>query len=152
MKHGTNGRARRYTRLFRTPVRSAVQMVGNIARHAVAVAHRMRKVKENAVKSQRHHQRTLDAIIGKVAVCQEPGSTVDYKRDRSTILGKNAEGVVDRVLLTTNKDGKRSVTVRVAQTRWPELGDKVRCRGGGARRRATRSPYQPARLPHKPQL
>ena len=71
-----------------------------------------------------------DAIIGKVVVTQDPETDVPRKRDRSKILGKNAGGVVDRVMLTTNANGKPSVVVRIAQTRFPEVGDKFSSRHG----------------------
>ena len=61
-----------------------------------------------------------DAIIGKVVVTQDP-ETDAAKRDRSKIRA-NASGVVDRAMLTTNANGKPSVVVRIAQTRFPRWG------------------------------
>lgn len=71
-----------------------------------------------------------DVIIGKVATCHDECSDAPSTRDRSTVVGRHGDGIVDRVLLTTNRDGKRMVTVRVAQIRRPEIGDKFSSRHG----------------------
>ena len=73
-----------------------------------------------------------DVVIGKTVSVQDPdcGPDVIRKRDRSTVLSKNSHGYVDKVMIRQNRDGKPAVTVRIAQTRWPEIGDKFSSRHG----------------------
>ena len=46
------------------------------------------------------------------------------------MLKKNERGIVDSVVLTTNKDGKAAVIVRLRCTKRPEIGDKFSSRHG----------------------
>ncbi|WCJ25132.1 DNA-directed RNA polymerase II subunit RPB2 [Euphorbia peplus] len=47
------------------------------------------------------------------------------RRDHIISLRPNETGVVDKVLLTTNSDGLRLVTVRVRSVCIPQIGDKL---------------------------
>ena len=72
-----------------------------------------------------------DVVIGKTVSVQDPDcGPMSSQRDRSTVLSKNSHGYVDKVMIRQNRDGKPAVTVRVAQTRWPEIGDKFSSRHG----------------------
>ena len=92
-----------------------------------------------------------DVIIGKTVMTQEYGESGEQvlkKRDRSTVLKKNEKGWVDRVMYSTNKEGKPAVTVRLRMTRHPEIGDKV---GGAVLRAASPPPlsFPPLPLPSR---
>jgi DNA-directed RNA polymerase II subunit RPB2 len=52
------------------------------------------------------------------------------KRDLSLCMRRNEQGIVDRVLLTTNRLGDRYAKVRVRNIRIPQIGDKFSSRHG----------------------
>ena len=60
-----------------------------------------------------------------------PGSRPTFtKRDRSTLYEGREPVVVDKVMLTTNRDGMRSTKVRLRTIRVPQVADKVSSRHG----------------------
>ena len=69
-----------------------------------------------------------DIIIGKTAQIplmeaeMGPRAKRTTKKDRSTDLRSSESGIVDRVMLTTNRDGYRFVKVRVRSIRIPQIG------------------------------
>ena len=77
-----------------------------------------------------------DIIIGKTAPiaqdAEELGqrTKLHVKRDVSTPLRTTENGIVDRVLLTTNAEGLRFVKVRMRTTKIPQIGDKFASRHG----------------------
>ena len=77
-----------------------------------------------------------DIIIGKTAPLapdsDELGqkTKMHYKRDVSTPLRTTENGIVDKVLLTTNAEGLRFVKVRMRTTKVPQIGDKFASRHG----------------------
>ena len=77
-----------------------------------------------------------DIIIGKTAPLapdsEELGqkTKMHYKRDVSTPLRTTENGIVDKVLLTTNAEGLRFVKVRMRTTKIPQIGDKFASRHG----------------------
>lgn len=63
-----------------------------------------------------------DVLIGKISPC------VDEKfpeKDHSTVNKSTENGIVDRVVLTTNDEGFRTIKVRVRSVRIPTIGDKA---------------------------
>ena len=52
------------------------------------------------------------------------------KRDVSTAMRPNEEGVIDKVLVTTNSDGYKYCKVKIRSTRTPVVGDKLASRHG----------------------
>ena len=77
-----------------------------------------------------------DIIIGKTAqvqkVEQEMGDRAHQtdKKDRSIELRSSESGIIDRVMLTSNKEGFRLVKIRVRSIRIPQIGDKFSSRHG----------------------
>ena len=77
-----------------------------------------------------------DIIIGKTAPIapdtEELGqrTKLHTKRDASTPLRSTENGIVDRVLLTTNQEGLKFVKVRMRTTKVPQIGDKFASRHG----------------------
>jgi DNA-directed RNA polymerase II subunit RPB2 len=77
-----------------------------------------------------------DIIIGKTAPiapnAEELGqrTKLHIKRDTSTPLRSTENGIVDKVLLTTNAEGLRFVKVRMRTTKIPQIGDKFASRHG----------------------
>jgi DNA-directed RNA polymerase II subunit RPB2 len=65
-----------------------------------------------------------DVIIGKTT----PISNSRY--DNSTKIRHNENGVVDKVLVSTDSNGQKFTTVRVRSERIPEVGDKFASRAG----------------------
>ena len=69
-----------------------------------------------------------DVIIGKTMEIIEidaTGRQKKVKRDKSRVIQKGEEGVVDKVLFTTTKDGLHMIQVKVRQRRMVEIGDKL---------------------------
>ena len=77
-----------------------------------------------------------DVIIGKTAPIQPDAeelgqrTKLHIKRDASTPLRTTENGIVDKVLLTTNSEGLRFVKVRMRTTKIPQIGDKFASRHG----------------------
>ena len=72
-----------------------------------------------------------DILIGRVLyTSDDSGNRV--RRDRSIILTceDSEQFIVDRIIITTNRDGFRQVRVRVRSMRIPQLGDKISDRHG----------------------
>lgn len=74
------------------------------------------------------------AIIGKTMSTPKfhAGKGITVKRDRSVVFQteEDSESRVDRVMLTTNREGMTSQRVRVRTTRIPTVGDKFSSRHG----------------------
>ncbi|KAI9682157.1 MAG: DNA-dependent RNA polymerase II [Caeruleum heppii] len=77
-----------------------------------------------------------DVIIGKTAPiapdAEELGqrTKLHVKRDVSTPLRSTENGIVDRVVVTTNAEGLKFVKVRMRTTKIPQIGDKFASRHG----------------------
>mmetsp|Transcript_20120 Transcript_20120/g.36498 ORF Transcript_20120/g.36498 Transcript_20120/m.36498 type:complete len:1233 (-) Transcript_20120:626-4324(-) len=73
-----------------------------------------------------------DILIGKTApVDSTPGMPSRYtKRDCSTSMKANENGIVDNVLISTTKEGYRFTKVRIRNVRIPQVGDKFASRHG----------------------
>lgn len=76
-----------------------------------------------------------DVIIGKTATLpklpEEAGMVRRAtKKDCSKVVRRHEAGIVDRVLLTTNRDGMRYTKTRVRGVRIPQVGDKFSSRHG----------------------
>jgi len=78
-----------------------------------------------------------DILIGKTVTLPLPPPGVAATRptridrkDTSTSMRAHETGVVDRVMLSTNKEGQRMVKVRVRSVRFPQVGDKFASRHG----------------------
>ncbi|KAF9106536.1 DNA-dependent RNA polymerase II [Mortierella sp. GBA35] len=76
-----------------------------------------------------------DVIIGKTTPLQEGVTmmgqrTTQTKLDVSTPLRMTETGIVDQVLLSTNKDGFKFAKVRIRSSRAPQMGDKFASRHG----------------------
>ena len=74
------------------------------------------------------------AIIGKTMSTPKfhAGKGITVKRDRSVVFQteEDAESRVDRVMLTSNREGMTSQRVRIRTTRVPTVGDKFSSRHG----------------------
>lgn len=78
-----------------------------------------------------------DIIIGKTSTVTTYGGD-DFetqaarytKKDASVALRSTENGIVDQVMITTNKDGNELVNVRVRSIRTPQIGDKFSSRHG----------------------
>jgi len=76
-----------------------------------------------------------DILIGKTAPMDgsgAPGSAPSRytKRDCSTSMKANENGIVDNVLISTTKEGYRFTKVRIRNVRIPNVGDKFASRHG----------------------
>ena len=73
-----------------------------------------------------------DVLIGKTApVDQQPNMPTRYtKRDCSTSMKANENGIVDNVMVSTTKEGYRFTKVRIRNVRIPQVGDKFASRHG----------------------
>jgi DNA-directed RNA polymerase II subunit RPB2 len=89
------------------------------------------KVDCNGLPIEQTYVRNGDVLIGRVLyTTDDSGNRV--RRDRSIILTceDSEDYLVDRVMLTTNRDGFRQVRVRVRSMRVPQVGDKISDRHG----------------------
>jgi len=64
-----------------------------------------------------------DALIGKIRVSSSTGKIEDV----SSYVEVKQEGVIDRVLVSTNAENNRVVKVKIRQVRKPVMGDKFAC-------------------------
>jgi DNA-directed RNA polymerase II subunit RPB2 len=76
-----------------------------------------------------------DIIIGKTSPITGESTEIGRKkihakRDISMALRSTESGIVDRVLVSTNADGRRFGKVRVRTTKIPQIGDKFASRHG----------------------
>ena len=76
-----------------------------------------------------------DVIVGKVAHTQEmqaDGTIKDVRRDKSVIMCcEDSEiFIIDKVMVSTTKEGMRTVRIRARTTRKPQEGDKLSSRHG----------------------
>ncbi|KAF2758664.1 beta and beta-prime subunits of DNA dependent RNA-polymerase [Pseudovirgaria hyperparasitica] len=77
-----------------------------------------------------------DIIIGKTAPiapdAEELGqrTKLHVKRDVSTPLRSTENGIVDKVMVTTNSEGNKFIKVRTRTTKVPQIGDKFASRHG----------------------
>jgi DNA-directed RNA polymerase beta subunit len=70
-----------------------------------------------------------DVVIGKYVskiIKKDKNSEKEYV-DISVIIKSNEEGIVDRVITTTNSDGYKLIKIVIRRTRVPEVGDKLAC-------------------------
>jgi len=65
-----------------------------------------------------------DVIIGKTTPFE------NSRIDNSTKVRHNENGVIDKILVSTNAEGQKFTTVRVRSERIPEVGDKFASRSG----------------------
>ena len=82
---------------------------------------------------------STDAIIGKTSPLPDvtdentkapQGRAWRRKKDASTFHKKGESGIVDRVMITTNEEGRKFCKVRVRNIRIPHIGDKFSSRHG----------------------
>jgi DNA-directed RNA polymerase II subunit RPB2 len=73
-----------------------------------------------------------DVLIGKTAPIEvSPGMPSRFtKRDCSTSMKPNENGIVDQVMVSTTKEGYRFTKVRIRNVRIPQVGDKFASRHG----------------------
>ena len=76
-----------------------------------------------------------DVIVGKVSRTQEmqaDGNVIEKRRDKSVIMccEDSETFIVDRVMVSTTKEGLRTVRVRLRSMRVPQEGDKLSSRHG----------------------
>lgn len=75
-----------------------------------------------------------DVLIGKTVPCPVLGPdgvvTTVSRRDDSVCMRSNESGIVDTVMLTTDKDGNKFAKVKVRNLRVPQIGDKFASRHG----------------------
>lgn len=83
------------------------------------------KLDDRGVARVGSHVDTNDVIIGKVT--QSKGKTVSF-RDTSTTVKPSDAGVVDKVFVSSNAEGFKTVKVRVEAARQPVIGDKFAAR------------------------
>lgn len=75
-----------------------------------------------------------DVLIGKTVPAQvlgPDGSSMNFiRRDASLCMRRNEQGYVDKVMLTTDKEGNKYCKVRIRNLRIPQIGDKFASRHG----------------------
>ncbi len=89
------------------------------------------KIDHNGLLSEGIYVHNGDVLIGRVLyTTDDSGNRV--RRDRSIIMTcEDSENyIVDRVMITTNRDGFRQVRVRLRSMRIPQVGDKISDRHG----------------------
>lgn len=89
------------------------------------------KLDEDGIVPVGEHVRAGDVIIGKTSSTEIPDGTRDVQvRCRSIVLQSAGEFIVDKVMMTTNKDGNTACTVRLRDVRVPMVADKLSSRHG----------------------
>lgn len=89
------------------------------------------KIDNNGLLCEGTYVHNGDVLIGRVLyTTDDSGNRV--RRDRSIIMTcEDSENyIVDRVMITTNRDGFRQVRVRLRSMRVPQVGDKISDRHG----------------------
>jgi DNA-directed RNA polymerase II subunit RPB2 len=81
-------------------------------------------IDENGIARLGASVRDGDCIIGKIRKNIQTGKI----ENASTFVGVGQEGIVDRVLVSTNPEGMRVVKVKLRQIRKPVMGDKFASR------------------------
>jgi DNA-directed RNA polymerase II subunit RPB2 len=76
-----------------------------------------------------------DVIIGKTVTVPDmsalTGQPPRHSKRSTSVKARSTEaGIVDRVLLSTNRDGQRFAKVRMRNIRYPQIGDKFASRHG----------------------
>ena len=78
-----------------------------------------------------------DILIGKTSSLPEPTGMAataslrrQTKRDCSKAMRPQEKGIVDKVMLSTDKDGQKIVKMRVRTIKTPQIGDKFASRHG----------------------
>ena len=71
-----------------------------------------------------------DIVIGKISTLSSVNETGKSKKDYSTSVRHNENGIVDQVLITTNEHGQKMTKTKMRATRIPEIGDKYSSRHG----------------------
>ena len=87
---------------------------------------RYEAIDENGIPRLGSFVKDGDCLIGKV----RKNSTTGKWENASSFVDVRQEGVVDRVLISTNQEGNRVVKVKIRQVRKPILGDKFSSRYG----------------------
>ena len=87
-----------------------------------------RRVKPKLFGSQRYPKNTIDGIDG---IDQQSEPDIEYQESNLVYKAPTGgDGVVDKVLITSNQDETIIIKVLIRQTRIPELGDKFSSRHG----------------------
>jgi DNA-directed RNA polymerase II subunit RPB2 len=89
------------------------------------------KLDYNGLLEEGTYVKNNDILIGRVLyTTDDSGNRV--RRDRSIIMTceDTEQYIVDRIIITTNRDGFRQVRVRVRSMRVPQVGDKISDRHG----------------------
>ena len=81
-------------------------------------------IDENGIALLGSFVREGDCIIGKIRRNIETGRV----ENASTYVGVGLEGIVDKILVSTNPEGMRVVKVKIRQIRKPMMGDKYASR------------------------
>jgi DNA-directed RNA polymerase II subunit RPB2 len=71
-----------------------------------------------------------DIVIGKTSTLPNSNDTGRTKKDYSTSIRHNENGIIDQVILTVNEQGQKMSKSKVRSTRIPEIGDKFSSRHG----------------------
>jgi len=89
------------------------------------------KLDEDGIVSKGSIINGNDAIIGKTltSVSANDPNTIT-KKDSSMITKHTEDGVVDKVMLTTNENGCKLVKIQIRKTKIPAIGDKFSARHG----------------------
>lgn len=70
-----------------------------------------------------------DIIVGKVMIPQNNESEQKYI-DISMPLRSNEEGIIDKVMVSKNQEGRKIVKIKTRSVRIPQIGDKFASRHG----------------------
>jgi len=86
------------------------------------------KLDENGFVREGEYVGSEDAIIGKYSVSND--STGDITSVSGKTVKFGTSGIVDKVVVTKNKDNLRNCSVRIRKSKRPEIGDKFSSRPG----------------------